>query len=389
MSEKIPKICLTGGPCGGKSSSLSILKEKLEERGYNVITVPEVATKLIASGVIPGQTIAVKDFQNMVLENQLFDEKLYSDNASKMNLSGKKTILILDRGIGDQYAFLPKKTMDELLNNHNLMRNEVLSRYDCVIHLKTTADGAMEYYQWNDPNSDEVGNNASRITPPEDAIKQDKITLRSWIGHPHLRVIDNSTDFEGKINRVVKEVFTAIGEPVPCEIENKYLIKMPTKEEIEKLSENNGLYKAHITQTYLKSNDGTERRIRKRGDDVDGYVYTYTEKTPISDGKRQEVERIIDFREYATYLKYDRDEKLNTIEKDRYCFVYKDQYFEMDIYPFDQERAILEIELNDVNQKVTLPSELDIICDITNESEYKNHAIAENLSFPDYYEKEY
>lgn len=380
----ITKICLTGGACGGKSSSLSLIKEKLEERGYNVIIVPEVATKIIGSGIIPGRTIPVIDFQNMVLENQLFDEKMYADAAEKMFAEGKKTVLIMDRGVGDQYAFLDKKDMDQLLANHGLTKNEALSTYDCVIHLKTAADGALEYYQWNDPDSNEVGNNASRLTPPEEAIKQDKVTLQSWMGHPHFRVIDNSTDFNGKVARAVKEVFAVLGEPIPCEIERKFLVKMPTEEQLKSLEFHNGLSKAHITQTYLKSDSDIERRVRKRGDDIDGYVYRYTEKSPVSAGKRKEVERMIDVKEYETYLTFDKDERLATIEKDRYCFLYKNQYFEMDIYPFDKNYAILEIELNDLEQKIELPPELEIVREVTNDPNYSNHSIASSITSGEY-----
>ena len=40
---------------------------------------------------------------------------------------------------------------------------------------------------------EEVGNNAARLESPEEAREKDKKTLNSWIGHPHLRVFDNST----------------------------------------------------------------------------------------------------------------------------------------------------------------------------------------------------
>ena len=36
------KLVLTGGPCAGKSSMMSVLKESFEMRGYAVFTVPEV-----------------------------------------------------------------------------------------------------------------------------------------------------------------------------------------------------------------------------------------------------------------------------------------------------------------------------------------------------------
>ena len=48
-------IVLTGGPCGGKSSSLMAIKIALEDSGYLVMTMPEVPTILMSNGAqFPG-----------------------------------------------------------------------------------------------------------------------------------------------------------------------------------------------------------------------------------------------------------------------------------------------------------------------------------------------
>ena len=48
--HKIYKICLTGGPCAGKTSSMVHLKEKLSSK-YIVYVLPEVAAMTVGSGV--------------------------------------------------------------------------------------------------------------------------------------------------------------------------------------------------------------------------------------------------------------------------------------------------------------------------------------------------
>ena len=49
---------LTGGPCGGKSSSMSDLTMSLKNHGYHVFTCPEVPTILMQNGcVFPGLSI--------------------------------------------------------------------------------------------------------------------------------------------------------------------------------------------------------------------------------------------------------------------------------------------------------------------------------------------
>ena len=364
-------LCLTDGPCGGKSSALSSIKQKLESRGYCVVIAPEAATKIISSGIVPGVSVSGEDFQRMVLSEQIHNEEMFK---KALELIGSdKCVLICDRGIGDQYAYLDRRSMNNILAEKGLTKESAFSRYDCVVHLKTAADGALEHYQWNNPEAKSEGNNSARFESPKEAIATDRKTLNSWIGHPHLRMVDNSTDFTGKIERVMKEVFTAMGEPIPKEIERKFLIMKPSNKEIESLG---CVSVTHITQTYLKSeNDDTERRVRKRGSDINGYSYYYTEKTEISEGVRKEVERLIDAREYATYLEYEADPNLHTIEKDRYCFMYYGRYFEMDLYPFDNEYAILEIELNDISEEIELPS-VKIVKEVTNDKSYKNHSLA-------------
>lgn len=48
--HKIYKICFTGGPCAGKTTSLSHLKEKLTPK-YQVYILPELAATTFGSGV--------------------------------------------------------------------------------------------------------------------------------------------------------------------------------------------------------------------------------------------------------------------------------------------------------------------------------------------------
>ena len=43
----ISKIVLTGGPCAGKTTALSMIEQKLTEKGYKVIIVTESATEMM------------------------------------------------------------------------------------------------------------------------------------------------------------------------------------------------------------------------------------------------------------------------------------------------------------------------------------------------------
>lgn len=44
--SSITRVCLTGGPCAGKTTALSTIRLRLEQIGYRVLLVPEAATIL-------------------------------------------------------------------------------------------------------------------------------------------------------------------------------------------------------------------------------------------------------------------------------------------------------------------------------------------------------
>ena len=70
------------------------------------------------------------------------------------------------------------------------------------------------------------------------------------------------------------------------------------------------------------------------------------------------------------------DTSKHSIRKTRYCIIYKNQYFEIDIYPFWNNKAIVEIELNDENEKIEFPKQLKLIKEVTNDKNYRNSELA-------------
>ena len=349
----------------------------MEERGFHIFFVPETASELILNGIRPSSHIPLSEFQNFVLDKQLAKEKLYEELPKYY--PEDKIIIFYDRGIMDGCAYVDKQSFEKMLSKRGLTFEDAYAHYNAILHLVTAADGAEEFYQWNDPTKEDVGNNAARTESPEEARLKDRKTLDAWIGHPHLRVFDNSTNFEGKVKRVVEEVFALLGEPIPKEVERKFLIKRPTKEQLEMLG---CISKTNIIQTYLRSDDNRiERRVRQRGTKEDGFNFYYTEKIDIGKGERLEQENKITPDEYINYLA-EADTSLHQISKIRRCFIYDKKYYEMDFYPFNDEYAILEIELNDIDEHINLPP-LTIIKEVTFDKEFMNYSLAQTLAFPD------
>jgi len=48
--NKVYKICLTGGPCSGKTTSINYIRERFSPN-FIVYAVPELATQLANSGI--------------------------------------------------------------------------------------------------------------------------------------------------------------------------------------------------------------------------------------------------------------------------------------------------------------------------------------------------
>lgn len=158
------------------------------------------------------------------------------------------------------------------------------------------------------------------------------------------------------------------------EIERKFLIAYP---DIRYLEENAS--HSHIVQTYLNSEKATSSRVRKRDYD-DKTVYTYTEKKHITAVRRMEYEREIDEAEYSQLLKK-ADNSRNPVEKERYCLDYKNQMFEIDVYPFFTDRAIMELEIEDEAQKIVFPSEIRVIREVTEDKRYTNASFAKKIPY--------
>lgn len=360
--KKITKIVVTGGPCAGKSTALSWIQETFTKQGYAVLFVPETATELIMGGVAPWTLENNYEFQSAVLQLQIKKEKIFEEAAKKI-YDKNKVLIVCDRGTLDGKGYMSKYEFQKLLKSLNLTETHLKDEYDGAFHLVTAAKGAEKFYT--------LSNNQARTETVEEAIEKDNNLISAWAGHPHLRIIDNSTDFETKMKKLIAEISALLGEPTPFEIERKFLIKYPN---LSQLEQNPNCEKVEIIQTYLKSDNSEEVRVRQRG--VNGsYTYTKTTKKLVSNLKRIEIEKRISESEYLNLL-MDADTTKRQIRKTRYCLVHNTQYFEIDIYPFWNNQAIMEIELNNENQAIEFPPNIEIIKEVTDDENYKNYNIA-------------
>ena len=156
------------------------------------------------------------------------------------------------------------------------------------------------------------------------------------------------------------------------EIERKYLIAMPDKAVLQSADA------SEIVQTYLVNPEkGATERVRSRTSGGRA-VYTHTVKRKLSAMSRKEDEHEISAAEYAGLLKR-ADTGRKPVRKTRYCLDYMGQLFEIDVYPFWTDRAIMEIELDSEEREVMLPPSIEVIKEVTGDGRYTNAAIAREV----------
>lgn len=359
MAE-IKLIALTGGPCAGKTAALAYLQEQLERCHTDVFPVCEQATALMQQGITP-ETAGAYEFHRRLFGNQLAEEEKALQQAK--NSRAEKALVLCDRGLLDSRAYVSAEDFARYAALFHLTEAKIRNRYNAVLHLVTAADGAPTHYT--------LQNNAVRCETVEQACALDQTLLSLWVGTQHLRVIDNRSDFDRKLARLKQEVLAVLGIPEPLEIERKFLVARPNPDLLRQLP---FCRKIPITQAYLNTPEEGKFRVRKRGLGEEA-LYIKTVKHKISDLRRIEIETAITAEEYAAYLN-NRACVEGIIGKDRYCFVWQSQYFELDIYPFWADRATLELELTDEQQPYTLPDFLSVIRDVSAEKQYRNKYLA-------------
>ena len=77
------------------------------------------------------------------------------------------------------------------------------NRYNQVIHMVSAAKGAEEFYS--------LEHHSTRCEGIELARERDTRAAEAWVGHPYVDIVDNSSDFESKINNLIFKVANSIG----------------------------------------------------------------------------------------------------------------------------------------------------------------------------------
>ena len=251
--KKISKIVLTGGPCAGKTTGMSWIQNTFAKMGYTIIFMQEPATELKSAGITPARCSSMMAYQLFQMKLQLEKENVYTRAAGDIaEKSGKKVLIVCDRGFFDNRAYMTAGEFDEALRILGVSREEKFRSYDAVFHLETTAKNAKVFYG--------TATNAIRDESPEQAAALDDLVIAAWDEHPYYRVIENLNGFEDKMRHLVAEIAAFLGEPAPYEARRRFLVEYPDISMLEDLPD---CYREEIDQVYLHAPQNEEIRLQK------------------------------------------------------------------------------------------------------------------------------
>ena len=118
-------------------------------------------------------------------------------------------------------------------------------------------------------------------------------------------------------------------------------------------------------------------RVRRR-EYSDRVIYTHTKKRRVSDMSHEEYEDEITAEEYGALLTR-KCADTATLYKTRYLLTYMGQTFELDVYTFWQNIAVMELEVGKESDTVTLPPDIDVIREVTGERRFTNAALSRSV----------
>jgi hypothetical protein len=199
----IPKIVLTGGPSGGKTTALNYLRTRLPELGVVPFFVPELATFLHSCRIdLPQMYLnPARGFRFNVemITSQIKHEDMVEEFA--FLAPGYNKVLVCDRGTIDNIAYTPDEWHDDILSQVGTL-GYLKRRYDAIIHMTTLAFG--DGYSLDNP---------ARYETPEQAREVDQRIFQMWQKGPEVEhlVISHTVSLQAKMERTAQAIASVIG----------------------------------------------------------------------------------------------------------------------------------------------------------------------------------
>ena len=200
MTTGIPnvfRVVLTGGPCGGKSSAIPELRRALRDMGFTVFHMSEVASILLTGGCkFPvGQDEFIFEFESTILHLQLTTEESFL--CLSKHTEGP-VALLFDRGTLDVGAFLTHDRWSKVMELEGVNQEQLLDRYDLVLHFSTTAFGAETHFKTGE-TTDDNGVSVTRTSTLDQARDKDTKAKAAWKDHNNVHILHSAEKFTDKV----------------------------------------------------------------------------------------------------------------------------------------------------------------------------------------------
>lgn len=165
----------------------------------------------------------------------------------------------------------------------------------------------------------------------------------------------------------------------PLEIEYKFLIEMP---DVSVLEAQPQFKEKKLCQMYLELPEGSQefgKRCRIRKIEEQGKIsYVKTFKKDLKGITRIEVEEEIGKDEFEHISQFIR-KGFAPVEKTRYTFFFEGYTCEVDVFPFWENMALLEIEVESEDISPPIPHFINIIKDVSTDINFRNSVIAQRI----------
>lgn len=185
------RIVLTGGPGGGKTTALDLIRRELAGK---IALVPESATMIFSGGIERSSDPAVLKAQ----QTAIFHLQKHLENIQRATYP--QCLILCDRGSLDGLAYWPDSN-ENFFEKMNTTLEEEFARYDAVIFFETAAKSGESI----------KSNNPIRNESEKKAIEIDDKLQTIWSKHPNFNLVGSSESFIRKVMFGIMTVENVIG----------------------------------------------------------------------------------------------------------------------------------------------------------------------------------
>lgn len=186
------RIVLTGGPGGGKTTALDLIRREFAGK---IASVPEAATMMFSGGIERSHDPEVLKAQQAAIFS------LQKNLEDIQRATYPECLILCDRGSLDGLVYWPGSE-EEFLTQMNTTVEQELARYDAVIFFETAAKSGESIRS----------NNPVRNESEQAAVDLDKKLQKVWSQHPNFNFVGSSESFIRKVMFGIMTIENVIGQ---------------------------------------------------------------------------------------------------------------------------------------------------------------------------------